>query len=61
MELGQLLCVRAEVEHGSGYTGAARTTLSEAEALAQHLGSGPDSELGRMIRKLRKTLGARTG
>jgi tetratricopeptide (TPR) repeat protein len=60
LELGELLCVRAEVEHGSGNTGAARTTLSEAEALAQHLGSGPDSELGRMITKLRQTLDARS-
>jgi len=61
LELGELLCIRAEVEQGSGNPTAALTTLGEAEALAQHLGSGPDSDLGRMIAKLRQTLGARPG
>jgi predicted ATPase len=60
-ELGQLLCIRAEVEHGSGNPAAVLTTLSEAEALALGTSSGPDSELGRMIAKLRQTLDARSG
>ena len=60
-ELGQLLCIRAEVEHGSGNPAEALATLSEAEALALGTSSGPDSELGRMITKLRQTLGSRSG
>jgi predicted ATPase/Tfp pilus assembly protein PilF len=56
LELGQLLCIRAELEHGSGNTAAALTTLGEAEDLAFAIGSGPDSELGRMIARLRQTL-----
>jgi predicted ATPase len=58
LELGQLLSIRAELEHGSGNTAAALTTLGEAEGLAAEIGSGPDSELGRMIARLRQTLAA---
>jgi tetratricopeptide (TPR) repeat protein len=56
LELGQLLCIRAELEHGTGNTSAAFTTLGEAEDIAIRIGTGPDSELGRMIAKLRQTL-----
>jgi predicted ATPase/Tfp pilus assembly protein PilF len=56
LELGQLLCIRAELEHGSRNTATALTTLSEAEGIAIRIGAGPDSELGRMIAKLRRTL-----
>ncbi len=55
-DLGELLCIRAELEHGTGDTPAALATLSEAEELAVRIGSGPDSELGRMISKLHRTL-----
>ncbi len=56
VELGQLLSIRAEVEHGSGNGAAALAALSEAEDLATGIGSGPASELGRMIAKARRTL-----
>jgi len=59
LELGKLLCIRAEIERGSGNTAVALTTLSEAEHLAFAIGSGPDSELGRMIAKLRQVLTAK--
>lgn len=55
-ELGQLLCVRTEIENGTGDTAAALATLSEAEELAVRIGSGSDSELGRRVLKLRQRL-----
>jgi hypothetical protein len=59
LELGQLLCIRAELEQDSGDAAAAVATLREAEDLADRIRSGPDSQLGRMIAKLRRTLVAR--
>jgi serine/threonine protein kinase/predicted ATPase/tetratricopeptide (TPR) repeat protein len=59
LELGQLLCIRAELEHAAGGRAFALATLNETEALALRMGSGPDSELGRMIAKLRRILAAR--
>jgi predicted ATPase/Tfp pilus assembly protein PilF len=59
LELGQLLCIRAELEQDSGDAAAAVATLREAEDLADRIRSGPDSQLGRMIAKLRQTLVAR--
>jgi tetratricopeptide (TPR) repeat protein len=56
IELAKLLCVRAELEQGRGNMAAARTAASEAEALAAQVGLGPDSELGRMVAKLREAL-----
>jgi predicted ATPase/tetratricopeptide (TPR) repeat protein len=53
VELGQLLCTRAEIEHGEGESARALATLREAEGLARRLGSGPDSELSRKIDELR--------
>jgi hypothetical protein len=53
LELGTLLCIRAEVDHEAGNTEAARAALREAESLAQHLETGPDSELGRLLTKVR--------
>ena len=61
LELSRLLCIRSEIERGSGNPAAALMTLSEAEALALAIGSGPDSELGRMIAKLRQALAAKQG
>jgi serine/threonine protein kinase/predicted ATPase/Tfp pilus assembly protein PilF len=59
LELGQLLCIRAELEHGSGNRAVALTTLGEAQDLAIRIGSGPDSELGRMITKAHQALAAK--
>jgi hypothetical protein len=59
LELGQLLCTRAELEQDGGDSAAALTSLREAEGLADRIRSGPDSQLGRMIAKLRQTLVAR--
>ena len=56
LELGELLCMRAELEHGGGNVEAAMATFGEAEALAVEFGSGSDSELGRMLAKLRRLL-----
>ena len=56
--LGKLLCVRAELEHRGGDIAAARATLGEAEALAAQLAAGPDSEVGHLLVKLRRALGA---
>ena len=47
--VGKLLCVRGRVEAASGDKDLARKTLTEAEALAATVGSGPDSELCREI------------
>ena len=54
--LGRILCLRAKLEHGMGNIDAARIGLAQAEALANQVGSGPDSWLGRVIAELRQTL-----
>jgi predicted ATPase/Tfp pilus assembly protein PilF len=56
VEICQVLCVRAELEHESGNLAGARDTLSEIEALAKQVESGPDSLLGQMVAKVRRTL-----
>jgi serine/threonine protein kinase/tetratricopeptide (TPR) repeat protein len=56
IELGKLLCARGELEAGIGEEAAARATLGEVEAIAGRLQSGPDSELGRRVAKLRLRL-----
>ncbi len=61
LDLAQLLCVRAEVEHASGATPTALLALNEAEELASRLESGPDSELGRMLTRARALLSAIDG
>ena len=55
-ELVELLCVRAQLEHGDSNAPLARTLLGEAEAIADRLELGRDTELGRMISELRSTL-----
>ena len=57
VELGKLLCGRAELERATGAIDAARTTLHEAEALAVRVEAGSESELGRKLVKLRHALG----
>ena len=54
--LAYFLCRRVEVEHLRGKTAAGLATLDEAAALATQLGSGPDTDLGRLIAKLRRRL-----
>jgi predicted ATPase/Tfp pilus assembly protein PilF len=54
MELGKLLCDRAELERRKGDIAAARATLRESENLATLVGAGPDSEFGRKLAKLRQ-------
>ncbi len=54
--LAVLLCDRGHAEVAGGDLGAARTALAAAETLAQTMGAGPDSELGRKIAALRATL-----
>jgi predicted ATPase len=56
MELAEILCARIELERQSGDDALARTLLNEVEALADRVGSGPHSELGRMITALRAKL-----
>ncbi len=58
VELGKVLCYRAELERLVGNLAAARVTLEEAGAIAVEVGSGPESELARMIAGLHKVLGA---
>jgi predicted ATPase len=57
--LGKLLCVRAELERRNGDIAAAGATLAEAEALAVQISSGPTSDLGRRLAKLRQALDIR--
>ncbi|MFC2172752.1 tetratricopeptide repeat protein, partial [Acidobacteriota bacterium] len=54
--LGNFLCRKAECEHLAGDTSIACRELAEAETIAEQLGAGPDSELGREITKLRQIL-----
>ena len=56
LDLGKLLSARAELEGATGNVAVARTILDEAEALAAQIGSGPHSELGRLLAKLRQRL-----
>jgi predicted ATPase/tetratricopeptide (TPR) repeat protein len=54
--LAYFLCRRAEVEHLRGRAAAGLATLDEAATLATKLGSGPDTDLSRLIAKLRQRL-----
>ncbi len=47
--VGLLLCRRAHVEYQTGRSAAARSVLATAVALAQSIGAGRHSELGRAI------------
>jgi predicted ATPase/tRNA A-37 threonylcarbamoyl transferase component Bud32/Tfp pilus assembly protein PilF len=46
VEIGDLLCARAQLEHQSGQPLAARKAIDEAAAIAVRIGSGPGSPLG---------------
>jgi hypothetical protein len=58
MDLGKLLCHRAELERRMGDLDAARTTLAESERLAALIGAGPNSEFGQFLVRLREMLEA---
>ncbi len=53
MSLGILLCSRAETEHLAGHPQAAVPALAEADVIAAEVGSGPDSELGLALARVR--------
>jgi hypothetical protein len=56
IELGKLLCARAELERVMGDEVAARSTLNEAEELAVRGGAGLESELGKQLERARQGL-----
>jgi predicted ATPase/tetratricopeptide (TPR) repeat protein len=49
VELGRLLCRRAQVEHIAASSEVAEAALSEAKEIAAKLGGSSDSDLGQMI------------
>ncbi len=53
VSLAVLLCGRAEAWHLAGDTTAARAALTEASAIAERVGAGPDSEIGQALEPLR--------
>ena len=55
-ELAKLLCLRGELEVESGDHASAHATLHEAEGIGRQVGSGVDSELGRMLEHFRQVL-----
>ena len=61
MSLGILLCSRVETEHLAGVPNAARTALGAADALANEIGAGPDSELGLALARVRDLVGTTLG
>jgi len=55
--LGILLCNRAEAEHLAGVSSSAKAALAEADVIAAEVGTGPDSELGLALTRVRNLLG----
>jgi len=58
LELGKLLCIRGEVDSEWGDHEAAGRAYDEAAALASRVGAGGDTELSRMLERLRHRLSA---
>ena len=56
LELAKLLCRRGQLEGLVGSRDTAQARLDEAEEVAQRLGAGPNSELGRSLADLRAVL-----
>ena len=54
--LAALLCNLGRAEVLAGDLDTARTALAAAKTVAEAIGAGPDSEVGRAIDKLRETL-----
>jgi predicted ATPase/Tfp pilus assembly protein PilF/tRNA A-37 threonylcarbamoyl transferase component Bud32 len=57
LELGKLLCKKAQVEHLAGDSDVAASALAEAEIITAELNVTPDSELGRALATARSALG----
>jgi predicted ATPase/class 3 adenylate cyclase len=57
--LGLLLCGRAEVEHLAGIPTAAEAALHGANAIAEEVSAGQDSELGLALARVRSLLAPR--
>ncbi len=57
MSLGILLCSRAETEHLARCPQAAARALATVEAIAAEVGTGPDSELGLALARVRGLVG----
>ncbi|MCO4772631.1 MAG: tetratricopeptide repeat protein [Deltaproteobacteria bacterium] len=53
LKLAMLLCTRTGLEHADGNHNAAHATLAEVEQLADSLGAGPESALGKKLEKAR--------
>ncbi len=49
VELGRLLCRRAQVEHLAGAEATAHVALDEAKRIAEQMGAGPESDLGQLL------------
>ncbi|HEX6707778.1 MAG TPA: tetratricopeptide repeat protein [Albitalea sp.] len=56
LNLGILLCSRAETDHLSGDRDAAEAALARASLLAREVGAGPESEMGMALARMRQTL-----
>ena len=56
LELGKLLCIRAEFEHDLGDPAASRRALEEAATLERQLGT-PDGSLTQTLSQVRSRLG----
>ncbi|HCP48183.1 MAG TPA: hypothetical protein DIU15_19245, partial [Deltaproteobacteria bacterium] len=57
LELGKLLCKKAQVEHLAGEPTGAATALAEAQAIASELNVTPESELGQTLATARSVVG----
>jgi predicted ATPase/serine/threonine protein kinase len=58
VELGRLLCRRAQVEHLAACPDKAEAALAEAKEIAEKLGGSSDSDLGQMITETEGMLSA---
>lgn len=58
LNLGLLMCSRAEAEHLAGEPAAAQRSWQRAKALAEQTGVGDASELGLSLERLRALLEA---
>ena len=56
VELGRLLCRRAQVEHVAASPDSAESALREAQDIAEKLGGSSDSDLGQMITETQEML-----
>ena len=58
VELGRLLCRRAQVEYAAACISEAEVALTEAREIAAQLGGSEDSDLGQMIAEAERMLSA---